>query len=69
MDSGDWDKWQRDWAIPIGVALNVVFFMARANVGFRKSNVDEVFGDDYGTTGWLAWPVCWQISPDLIALS
>lgn len=59
LDSSDWEQWQRDRAIPIGILLNVVFVIARANSGFgTRSRRDDVFGEDVGFTGWLSWFVC-----------
>lgn len=63
LNSSDWDQWQKAWATPIGVGLNVVFMLARANssTGGRRKG-DEVFGDDMGATGWFGWFVrltCW----------
>ena len=48
LDSSDWDQWQRDWATPIGVGLNIVFLIARANSGQSIHRVDDVFADDDG---------------------
>ncbi|KAI9855155.1 MAG: hypothetical protein M1830_006482 [Pleopsidium flavum] len=57
LDSSDWDQWQKDWAIPIGIGLNVVFLIARANSGGSggRRRGDDVFGDDGGESGWLSW--------------
>jgi hypothetical protein len=56
LESNDWDQWQKDWATPIGVALNIIFLVARANSGpSLKSWGDDVFGDVEGYSGWLAW--------------
>ncbi|KAI9830684.1 MAG: hypothetical protein M1826_004513 [Phylliscum demangeonii] len=63
IDSSDWDQFQRSYATAIGLALNVVFVVARASGGGsgrrRRSGADDVFGDEDGgmltVTGWLGW--------------
>ena len=56
LDSNDWDQWQKEWANPIGVLLNVVFLIARANTSYStRKGGDHVFGDDITYTPWLAW--------------
>ena len=55
LETSDWDQWQRDWAIPIGVLLNLVFLIARANSGYSQQSVDDVFGDDFNYSSWTAW--------------
>ena len=56
LDSSDLDQWQKEWATPIGLLLNVVFLIARANSGSRTTRTgDDVFGEEIGYTGWLAW--------------
>ncbi len=57
LDSGDWDQWQKDWATPIGIGLNFVFLVARANSGPSTQRGDDVFGEAEGYTGWWAWLV------------
>jgi len=55
------DEKLRDWTIPIGVAANFVYMIARANSsGGSSGRVDDVFGDyeGRGGSGWLAWFVC-----------
>ena len=56
IESNGWDQLEKDWAIPIGIALNVVFLIARANTEPQSSSYDDVFGDIQGP-GWLAWLV------------
>ncbi|KAL1969899.1 hypothetical protein VTN77DRAFT_7408 [Rasamsonia byssochlamydoides] len=49
IDSSDWDQLEKDWAVPLGIGLNIVFLIARANSGRRISRAeDDVFGDDTG---------------------
>ena len=55
LESSDWDQWQRDWAIPVGAGLNLVMLVARANAGGRQRANDDVFGEDYSSTGWMVW--------------
>lgn len=57
FDTSDWDQWQKAWATPIGIALNFVFLIARANCGPSKPRGDDVFGDHIHYTGWLSWLV------------
>ncbi|KAL1959734.1 hypothetical protein VTO42DRAFT_1320 [Malbranchea cinnamomea] len=54
LDTKDWEQWEKDWALPLGITLNTAFLIARAN--HRKGNrvYDDVFGDS-GSTGWLGW--------------
>jgi hypothetical protein len=55
LESSDWEQWQKDWATPIGFGLNLIMLIARANVGGRRSNIDDIFGDDTPSPGWLTW--------------
>ena len=55
IDSNGWDQLEKEWAIPIGVGLNVVFLIARANSAGRRAAYDDVFGDDRSGGGWLSW--------------
>lgn len=58
LDSDDWVQWQRSWATPICIILNVTFLLARANCGPSKgTREDDVFLDDIKYSGWLAWLV------------
>lgn len=67
LDSSDLDQWQKEWATPIGLLLNLVFLIARANSGSSTTRTgDDVFGEDIGYTGWLAWFVG---VPSLLELS
>jgi len=58
LNSNDWEDFQKQWATPIGVAINIVFMIARANSGGASSTKgDDVFGD-YEVrrgSGWLTW--------------
>ena len=56
LESNDWDQWQKQWATPTGLTLNIIFLVARSNSGRRlRSQGDDVFGDIEGSSGWLAW--------------
>ncbi|KAL2000664.1 hypothetical protein VTN02DRAFT_2777 [Thermoascus thermophilus] len=55
IETSDWDQWEKDWALPLGIGLNTVFLIARANSkGNGSRAVDDVFGDDGGVS-WLNW--------------
>jgi hypothetical protein len=59
FESSDWDDWARQHSTYVGLGLNVIFVLARANVdnGSRRGG-DDVFGDydPYSRgTGWLGW--------------
>ncbi|KAJ9669712.1 hypothetical protein H2201_000096 [Coniosporium apollinis] len=54
----EWEERLKEWAVVIGVAMNFVFMVARANGGRAASYVgDDVFGDYEGRrgSGWLSW--------------
>ena len=58
LDSSDWDQWQEQWATTLGIGLNLVFLVARANSGAKiRRGDDDVFGDDSGGLGVLSWLV------------
>lgn len=57
IDTSGWDQLENDWAIPIGVVLNVVFLIARANVNVGSRKYNDVFGEVTGGVGWLGWLV------------
>ena len=55
-----YDEWLKDWATPIGVALNILFILARgASKAGAKRGSDDVFGDDEEGrgSGWFTWIV------------
>ncbi|OAX80066.1 hypothetical protein ACJ72_05607 [Emergomyces africanus] len=55
LDSSDWEHWEKEWAIPLGIGLNVVFLIARANSLTSSSRIeDDVFGD-VAETSLLSW--------------
>ncbi|KAL8944371.1 MAG: hypothetical protein Q9211_000605 [Gyalolechia sp. 1 TL-2023] len=56
IDSSDWEQWQRNWSNTMGIALNIVFLIARANTGSRsRRRDDDVFGDDESYGGFVVW--------------
>lgn len=58
ISGNEWDDFQKRWATPAGLMLNLVFMIARANAGSRTTDADsDVFGDAYERrgSGWLAW--------------
>ena len=58
IDANDWDQFEKNWSITLGVILNIVFLIARANSQSSGSRtVDDVFGDDEGAP-WMSWLVC-----------
>ncbi|KAL4931257.1 Nur1/Mug154 family protein [Aspergillus undulatus] len=55
IDANDWDQFEKSWATTLGVVLNLVFMIARANSRTSGSQaVDDVFGDEGGSS-WLSW--------------
>ncbi|KAF3394584.1 hypothetical protein F1880_004842 [Penicillium rolfsii] len=55
IEGYDWDQLEKDWGLTIGVTLNLVFLLARANSRSSGSKaIDDVFGDDDGMP-WLSW--------------
>lgn len=69
IEASDWDQFEKDWGLSLGVALNLVFLVARANSQSSGSKaVDDVFGDDGGAPwlSWFVWSSCpWRISAAL----
>ncbi|KAI9845278.1 MAG: hypothetical protein M1838_001801 [Thelocarpon superellum] len=57
VDSNDWDEFQRRYATPLGLSLNLFFLIARANSGGLggKGPVDDVFGDETSGLSWWGW--------------
>lgn len=58
LNGNDWGDIHKRWAVPIGIVLNVVFMMARANARSSRGG-DDVFADYHERrgSGWLAWVV------------
>ena len=57
LNSSDWDEWAHNYAMPLGLSMNVVFLIAKANTGKSSSKRgDDVFGDPKtSSSGWLQW--------------
>lgn len=53
IDSYGYDQLEKEWAVPIGIGLNLVFLIARSNVYNTSTDYDDVFGDG-GGQGWVA---------------
>ncbi|KAJ5925194.1 hypothetical protein N7454_007833 [Penicillium verhagenii] len=55
IDGNDWDQMEKDWGLPIGVTLNLIFLITRANSRSSGGKAfDDVFGEDEGVP-WLSW--------------
>jgi hypothetical protein len=50
IESNGWDQLEKEWAIPIGFSLNLIFLIARAN-----SNPSQVYDDVFGDVPGVAW--------------
>ena len=57
LDTNGWDQLEKEWAIPIGVGLNIIFLIARANVNVGARRYDDVFGEATDGNGLLGWIV------------
>ncbi|KAI4204858.1 MAG: hypothetical protein LQ350_000924 [Teloschistes chrysophthalmus] len=56
FDPNDWEDWQKYWSSTIGIALNILFLIARANTGATsRGRGDDVFGDDEPSVGLITW--------------
>jgi hypothetical protein len=62
LDINGWERLEKEWAIPIGVGLNVVFLIARANANLGARRSDDVFGEPTTGNGWLVWLVSWALA-------
>jgi hypothetical protein len=56
LETHGWEQLEKEWAIPIGMALNFAFIIARANQNKKSTTYDDVFGEVKGP-GWFAWLV------------
>lgn len=57
IDANGWEQFEKDWATTLGVVLNLVFMIARANSRTSGSQaLDDVFGEEAGVS-WLSWLV------------
>lgn len=58
LNDNEWEEFWKGWATPLGVVLNIVFMITRANSGWiSRSRRDDVFGDYEARrgSGWLIW--------------
>jgi hypothetical protein len=58
LNDDAYDEWIKLWATPIGIALNLIFIIARgASRPGEGNGADDVFGDvdEKGGSGWIAW--------------
>lgn len=61
FNSNDWDDFAESYATSIGLVMNLVFMIAKANAGKSTSAGDDVFGEYKGSSsGWLKWFVCYS---------
>ncbi|KAJ5646109.1 hypothetical protein N7490_002481 [Penicillium lividum] len=55
IDGNDWDQMEKDWGLTIGVGLNLIFIITRANSRSSGGKAfDDVFGEEEGVP-WLSW--------------
>lgn len=58
LNDDAYDEWLKDWATPAGIALNILFILARgaSRTGVTRGR-DDVFGDAEGSggSGWFSW--------------
>ncbi|KAL4987239.1 hypothetical protein BDW68DRAFT_112602 [Aspergillus falconensis] len=55
IDANDWDQFEKNWATTLGIILNLVFMIARANSRTSGSQAfDDVFGEEVGVS-YLSW--------------
>ncbi|KAF2188658.1 hypothetical protein K469DRAFT_748399 [Zopfia rhizophila CBS 207.26] len=57
LNSNDWDDFAKSYAFSLGVSMNILFIIAKANAGGSSSSKgDDVFGDSGSSgSGWLKW--------------
>ncbi|KAF2111088.1 hypothetical protein BDV96DRAFT_582502 [Lophiotrema nucula] len=56
LNSGDWEEFAKSYATSLGLGMNVLFVIAKANAGKGSSDKeDDVFGDYQRSGGWLKW--------------
>lgn len=56
IEANGWDQLEKEWATPIGIALNFIFLIARANSKASTKGYDDVFGE-VPRIAWTAWLV------------
>lgn len=57
LNSNDWDEFAKSYSTTLGLCMNVLFIIAKANTGKSGSERgDDVFGDyKRSGSGWLRW--------------
>ncbi|PSN69336.1 hypothetical protein BS50DRAFT_572486 [Corynespora cassiicola Philippines] len=56
LNSNDWEDFAKNYAFSIGLAMNFVFVLAKANAGpSRNLQADDVFLEAHTGSGWLRW--------------
>ncbi len=67
FESQGWDQLEKEWALPIGFILNLIFLVARANSRGASGSYDDVFGDSRREAGWFSWLVStlYQVSGEI----
>ena len=67
LETSDWEEWQKEWATPIGIGMNLVMLIARANSSNSSSGYgNDVFAEDVRRTGWVAWFVRYAFGRSII---
>lgn len=59
LDAEEWAEAQKEWALPVGLVLNLVFLLARSNSAGESRGSSDVFGDYESRRGsdWFRWLV------------
>ena len=69
LDASDWDQWSKDWGTSVGIGMNILMLIARANTGQQRGRVvDDVFSDEKRSDGWLGWLVSRLQEPQLTGM-
>ncbi|KAF2763029.1 hypothetical protein EJ05DRAFT_495871 [Pseudovirgaria hyperparasitica] len=71
LNGGEWDDFQKEYGLWIGIAMNILFMIAKASSASPTiSYRDDVFGDyeGRGSSGWLKY-FLWLVSILLTTLS
>lgn len=53
IESSGWEQLEKEWANIIGIVLNFVFMIARANINTKPKQYDDVFSEG-SSSGWAA---------------
>lgn len=56
LNSNDWDDFAKSYATSLGLSMNVIFIIAKANTGSSsKGDGDDVFREIGSGSGWFKW--------------